>query len=131
MASTLFEKIWRDHVVTEQDGAALLWGQPVRQQQADIDGPLVATIIRERQRSGVTNATIKRDLGALSSVMNFSILQGWVESNPVLPKLKLVPERCDPIMIPSDRDIALVMERAPGMVGAMITAGLKTGARED
>ena len=95
------------------------------------DGPLVATIIRERQRSGVTNATIKRDLGALSSVMNFSILQGWVESNPVLPKLKLVPERRDPIMLPSDRDIALVMERAPGMVGAMITAALKTGARED
>src|SRR5262249_17506003 len=32
---------------------------------------------------------------------------------------------------PNDRDIALVMERAPGMVGAMITAALKTGARED
>jgi len=98
---------------------------------SDIDGPLVATIIRERQRSGVTNATIKRDLGALSSVMNFSILQGWVESNPVLPKLKLVQERRDPIMLPSNRDIALVMECAPGMVGAMITAALKTGARED
>ena len=98
---------------------------------ADIDGRLVAEIIRERQRTGVTNATIKRDLGALSSVMNFAILQGWIETNPVLPKLALVPERRDPIMLPSDRDIALVLERAPGMVGAMITAALKTGARED
>ena len=98
---------------------------------ADIDGRLVAEIIRERQRAGVTNATIKRDLGALSSIMNFSILQGWTETNPVLPKLALVPERRDPIMLPSDRDIALVIERAPGMVGAMITAALKTGARED
>jgi integrase/recombinase XerD len=98
---------------------------------AEIDGRLVATIIRERQRAGVTNATIKRDLGALSSVMNFAILQGWIESNPVLPKLALVPERRDPIMLPSDRDITLVMERAPSMVGALIVAALKTGARED
>jgi len=98
---------------------------------ADIDGRLVAEIIRERQRAGVTNATIKRDLGALSSIMNFAILQSWIEENPVLPKLALVPERRDPIMLPSDRDIALVIERAPGMVGAMIIAALKTGARED
>jgi integrase/recombinase XerD len=98
---------------------------------ADVDGRLVAEIIRERQRTGVTNATIKRDLGALSSVMNFAILQAWIETNPVLLKLGLVPERRDPIMLPTDRDIALVRERAPGMVGAMITAALKTGARED
>jgi integrase/recombinase XerD len=97
----------------------------------EVDGRLVAEIIRERQRKGVTNATIKRDLGALSSIMNFAILQDWIETNPVLPKLALVPERRDPIMLPSDRDIALVIERAPGMVGAMITAALKTGARED
>jgi integrase/recombinase XerD len=63
--------------------------------------------------------------------MNFAVLQGWVEANPVLPKLALVPERRDPILLPSDRDIALVMERAPGMVGAMMMAALKTGARED
>jgi integrase/recombinase XerD len=96
-----------------------------------IDGPLVATVIRERQKAGVTNATIKRDLGALSSILNYAILQGWIDDNPVLPKLKLVPERRDPIILPSDRDIALVIERAPGMVAHMITAALKTGARED
>jgi integrase/recombinase XerD len=98
---------------------------------SDIGGRLVAEIIRERQSKGVTNATIKRDLGALSSVLNFAILQGWSETNPVLPKLALVPERRDPIMLPNDRDIALVIGRAPGMVGQMITAALKTGARED
>jgi integrase/recombinase XerD len=98
---------------------------------ADINGRLVAEIIRERQGKGVTNATIKRDLGALSSILSFAILQGWIETNSVLPKLALVPERRDPILLPSDRDIALVMERAPGMVAQMITAALKTGARED
>ena len=57
----------------------------------EIDGRLVAGIIRERQKAGVTNATIKRDLGALSSVMNFCVLQEWIEANPVLAKLDLVP----------------------------------------
>src|SRR5262245_55407321 len=98
---------------------------------SEIDGRLIAEIIRERQRAGVTNATIKRDLGALSSVMNFCILQGWIEDNPVLAKLALVPERRDPIGLPTDRDIALVIERAPGMVGQMMRAALLTGARED
>jgi integrase/recombinase XerD len=98
---------------------------------SEIDGRLITDIIRERQRSGVTNATIKRDLGALSSVINFTILQGWVEANPITAKLALVPERRDPIVLPSDRDIALVMGMAPAMVAHMMTAALKTGARED
>ncbi len=52
-----------------------------------IQGQLIAQIIRERK---ATNATIKRDLGALSSVVNFAIGQGWMEFNPVLPRLKLI-----------------------------------------
>jgi len=63
--------------------------------------------------------------------MNFAILQGWIDVNPVVPKLALVPERRNPILLPTDRDIALVIERAPGMVGQMVMAALKTGARED
>lgn len=42
-----------------------------------IDGRLVAEIIRERSAVGMITATIKRDLVALSSVLNFSIDQGW------------------------------------------------------
>ena len=102
-----------------------------RRAVSEIDGRLIAEIIRERQSAGVSNATIKRDLGALSSVLNYAILQGWIEANPVLPKLALVPERRDPITLPTDRDIALVIERAPGMVGQMMQAALLTGARED
>ena len=57
----------------------------------DIDGRLVAEIIRERQKAGVTNATIKRDLGALSSVMNYAILQGWIEATPCSPSWRSSP----------------------------------------
>src|SRR5438445_12729145 len=45
---------------------------------SEIDNQLVGDVIRERLKV-VKPATIKRDLGALSSVMNFAILQGWCE----------------------------------------------------
>ena len=97
----------------------------------EITGRLVAEIIRGRQAAGVTNATIKRDLGALSSVMKFCVLQDWREDNPVLAKLALAPERRDPIILPLDRDIRLVASRAAPGVASMILAAIKTGARED
>ena len=70
---------------------------------SEIDGRLVAEIIRARTADGVTNATIKRDLVALSSVINYAIDQGWLESNPVLARMKRVEERRDPIVLPRPR----------------------------
>ena len=97
---------------------------------SEVDGRLVADIIRDREAAGVTNATIKRDLVALSSVVNYAIDQGWTESNPVLARMKRVKERRDPIALPRAEDIALVISRAPGMVKAMIEVAIATGARE-
>jgi integrase/recombinase XerD len=97
---------------------------------ADITGRVVAEIITARRLAGVTEATIKRDLGALSSVMNFCVLQEWVDSNPVLPKLKGVKERRDPIVLPTRADVDLVVGRAPGMIKDLIRAAVATGARE-
>jgi integrase/recombinase XerD len=97
----------------------------------EIDGRLVAEIIRLRQARGVTNATIKRDLGALSSVMNFAIDQGWCEHNPVLPRLRRLRERRDPIALPRLQDVAKVMARIPGGFGDMVAAALATGARQE
>jgi integrase/recombinase XerD len=74
----------------------------------EIDGKLVAKIISERSASGVKNATVKRDLVALSSVMNFAIVNGWRDDNPVVWRMKLVKERRDPIVLPRQEDIALV-----------------------
>ncbi|HVZ53562.1 MAG TPA: tyrosine-type recombinase/integrase, partial [Pseudolabrys sp.] len=99
----------------------------------EINGRLVAEIIEGRQAASVKNATIKRDLGALSSVMKFCILKDWREDNPVLAKLALIPERRDPIVLPLERDIKLVAEHigktAPA-VANLIWAACKTGARE-
>ena len=91
----------------------------------------MADIIRDREAAGVTNATIKRDLVALSSVINYAIDQGWIESNPILARMKRVKERRDPIVLPRPEDISLVVSRAPGMIKAMIEVAIATGARQD
>jgi len=48
----------------------------------------------------VTNATVRRDLVALSSVINYTIDQTWLETNPVLARMKRIEERRDPIINP-------------------------------
>ena len=98
---------------------------------AEIDRRLIAEIIRARTADGVSNATIKRDLVALSSVLNYAIDQGWLESNPVLDRMRRIEERRDPIMLPRSEDVALVIERAPGMVKDLIRCAMATGARQD
>jgi integrase/recombinase XerD len=80
---------------------------------------------------GITNATIKRDLVALSSVVSFAIDQGWLETNPVLARMERLEERRDPILLPRPEDIDRVIERAPGMIKDLIRAAMKTGAREE
>jgi integrase/recombinase XerD len=100
-------------------------------QLSQIDGRLVAEIIRGRTAEGASNATIRRDLVALSSVINFAIDQAWLESNPVLARMKRVAERRDPIVLPRQEDIDLVLARAPGMVKDLVRAAMATGARQD
>jgi integrase/recombinase XerD len=96
---------------------------------SEIDGKLVGRIVRERGAE-VTKATVKRDLGALSSVMNYAATMEYRDNNPVLPWLKKVKERRDPIVEPRDQDIELMIQRARGMWPQLIEAALVTGIRE-
>jgi integrase/recombinase XerD len=97
----------------------------------NIDARLIASIIRARQEGGATNATIKRDLVALSSVMNFAIAQAWIDSNPVIARMATIKEGRDPIVLPRRQDIDRVIERAPGMIGHLIRAAALIGTRQD
>jgi hypothetical protein len=65
----------------------------------EIDGRPIGHIVRERG-AVITKATVKRDLCALSSVMNYAVAQEYRENNPVLPWLKNIKERRDPIVEP-------------------------------
>jgi hypothetical protein len=53
-------------------------GKPLDQ----ISGRLIADIVRGRRAEGASNATIRRDLVALSSIVNCAIAEGWLEANP-------------------------------------------------
>jgi integrase/recombinase XerD len=96
-----------------------------------IDGRLIGEIVRLRSLDGVTHATIKRDLVAVSSVINFAIDQGWRDDNPILPRMRRIKERRDPIMLPQRSHIDLVIERCPGMISDMVRVAMATGARQD
>ena len=96
-----------------------------------IDSRAVAEIVRGRSASGVTNATIKRDLVALSSVINYAIDQGWREDNPVLPRMRRIKEKREPIVLPHRAHVDLVIERCPGMIAHIVQAAIATGARQD
>jgi integrase/recombinase XerD len=97
----------------------------------EVTGKLVVEIIRSRQAGGTTNATIRRDLGALSSVMNFAKQHEWITDNPVPGRLDLARERRDPIVLPKPEDVARIIARAPGMLKDMIRAAVATGCRQD
>ena len=97
----------------------------------EINGPLISEITKTRRKQGVTDATVKRDLVALSSVMNFATDEGYREDNPVLPRLKRIKERRDPIVLPRPEDVAKVIARAPGLFSKMIAAARATGARQE
>lgn len=86
----------------------------------------------------VTNATIKRDLTALSSVMDFAVDEDWCEGNPVMGWLRpgkrkksRLKERRDPIILPTHADIKRVIARAPGNFALLIVAAWRTGCRLD
>jgi integrase/recombinase XerD len=115
----------------------------------EIDPALVGAIVAARRdvpaiptgrKHPVTAsiATIKRDLTALSSVMDFCVDEGWRDDNPVIAWLKpggrrksRLQERRDPIQLPDPAHIRMVIDAAPGMMADMIGAAVKTGARLD
>jgi integrase/recombinase XerD len=97
----------------------------------EIDSRLVAEIVRSRSAAGATNATIKRDLVALSSVINYAIDQGWRDDNPVLPRMRRIKEKREPIVLPHRAHVDLVIARCPGMVADIVRAAIVTGARQD
>jgi integrase/recombinase XerD len=97
---------------------------------SEITGKFIGQMVKARKIE-VTIATVKRDLVALSSVMNFAVLHEYCEYNPVLPWLKSLKERRDPIVEPRDQDIELMIARSRFMWPLIIRAALVTGIRED
>ena len=96
-----------------------------------IDGQIIAAMIAGRRREGATPATVRRDLTAVSRVLDHAEAMGWREGNPTLSKRRMLKERRDPIALPDPADIETVIAAATPRFGALIRAAWLTGCRQD
>jgi integrase/recombinase XerD len=88
------------------------------------------TIRRIAGRTGVSNATLRRDLTAVSVVLRWCVGKGWREDNPAEAfDRKIVRERRDPIVLPDSGDIDRVVGVAPGNFARLIRFAQYTGMR--
>jgi integrase/recombinase XerD len=97
-----------------------------------IDEITTRTVARIANRAGVSNATRRRDLTAVSVVLRWCVSQGWREDNPARAwDRSVIKERRDPIVLPSDYDIDCYVTAAPGNFARMIRFAQYTGMREE
>lgn len=92
----------------------------------------VASLVRARKRARVTNATLRRDLTALSSVLAFCEAQEWVETNAARDfNRRAIKERREPIALPAVEDIDFALGLAPGNFRKLCRLAQYTGMREE
>jgi integrase/recombinase XerD len=96
-----------------------------------IEGKTIQNLIQQRRRDGATPATVRRDLTAISRVLEYAEALGWREGNPTLSKRKLLRERRDPIVLPTASDISAVISASSTRFASLISAALLTGCRQE
>jgi integrase len=97
-----------------------------------VDDVTAKTIARIGRRPGVSNATRRRDITAVSVVLRWCAGQGWREDNPARTWDRgVIIERRDPIVLPAERDIDAVVAAAPGNFAALIRFAQYTGMRQE
>ena len=97
-----------------------------------INAPRLREMIKSRRLQGATNATIKRDLTAISSVIDYAIDEGWAEENPTLTvRHRRLRENRDPIVLPDDDEIEMMKAASTTRFADAIDFARETGMRED
>lgn len=82
------------------------------------------------RQADVSNATIRRDLQALSSLFDFAEDHGWREGNPALAKMRRLREHRDPITLPDEDDYAFVLSRLAPAYADLLRVARATGMRQ-
>jgi integrase/recombinase XerD len=98
---------------------------------AAIDGAAINALITARRSTGATPATVRRDLTAISRVLEYAEAQDWREGNPTLSKRRLLKERRDPITLPDHADVEQMIAVCSPRFGALVRAAWLTGCRQD
>lgn len=95
-----------------------------------IDHDTVRDIVKARRKL-TTNATIRRDLSALSSVLDAAIDEGWIKENPAhsFDRRRLKEER-EPIELPHAESLAAILSLGSRFID-MAALSRETGMREE
>lgn len=96
-----------------------------------IDGKRLAALVTARRAAGASPATIRRDLTAISRVLEFCEAQGWREGNPTLSYRRHLKERRDPITLPEPADLEWLLKHCSARFAALIRAAELTGCRQN
>jgi integrase/recombinase XerD len=97
---------------------------------SQITGDRIVEFIENRKKE-VSAATIRRDLTAVSQVLQFADFKGWVDGNPTLTKRRHLKERRDPIVLPTHEAIEEIISQSSAIFGALIRAAWLTGCRQN
>jgi integrase/recombinase XerD len=96
-----------------------------------IDADLIKRIIRDRSRRGATNATIRRDLSAISSVLGVAVDEGWLDTNVARAiDRSRIRESRDPIELPTAASLNL-MYKVKSRFMDMAEFAAETGMRQE
>lgn len=89
--------------------------------------------IKVRKRAGVKNATIRRDLTALSSVFNHAVDEGWIAESPIeaINRKRIVPEKTVTIVLPQPAAVEEIFARLPSRIRDLCEFTRETGLRMD
>lgn len=97
----------------------------------NINGKVIGDLIAGRSNDGTSPTTIRRDLTAISSVLEYALAREWIEANPTLTKRRLLRERREPIVLPQHDAIRTYVQEAGHNLGALIMGAWLTGCRQD
>ena len=98
---------------------------------SSINGKIIGEYAKARRKQGVSGATIRRDLTAISKIMDYAISEDWREDNPTLSRRRLIKERRDPITLPQTLEVELIIVSASKEFGNLIKAAWLTGCRQN
>jgi integrase/recombinase XerD len=94
-----------------------------------LDAKTISGYIAARS-AHATNATIRRDITALSRLLSVCVVWGYRHDNPALAyDRSVIRERRDAIAIPSDGDIQTVINAAPAGMRGILVMLRETGMR--
>lgn len=94
----------------------------------DIDSKIISTLIYNRQKEKVANATVNRMLAVLRSILNRAVKEwGWLDSAPFV---KSLPEPKIRIRWLTQEEARRLISELPEHLKAMTTFTLATGLRE-